>query len=170
MSAKIKEANNLIGREFIITREYAAPRELVWQACTESKHVAQWWGPRGFTAPVCEWEAKPGNKIYVVMRAPDGTRYPMGGEFLEVVPPERLVTVTGALDEAGNLMFEFHHVLSLVERNGKTKLTMHSRLTKLIAPEADKYVGGFEAGMTQSLERLTDVVAKMSLIAELKRF
>jgi uncharacterized protein YndB with AHSA1/START domain len=104
------------------------------------------------------------------MRAPDGTRYPMGGEFLEVVPPERLVTVTGALDEAGNLMFEFHHVLSLVERNGKTKLTMHSRLTKLIAPEADKYVGGFEAGMTQSLERLTDVVAKMSLIAELKRF
>ena len=166
MSAK---AETLIGKEFIITREYAAPRELVWQACTESKHLAQWWGPRGFTAPVCEWEAKPGNKIYVVMRAPDGTRYPMGGEFLEVVPPERLVTVTGALDKAGNLMFKFHHTLTLVERAGKTKLTMHSRLTKLIAPAADKYVGGFEAGMTQSLERLTDVLERILLAVELKQ-
>jgi uncharacterized protein YndB with AHSA1/START domain len=166
MPAKVE---SLIGKEFIITREYAAPQELVWRACTESQHLAQWWGPRGFTAPVCEWDAKPGNKIYVVMRAPDGTRYPMGGEFLEVVPPERLVTVTGALDEAGNLMFEFHHTLTLFERNGRTKLTMHSRLTKLIAPDADRYVGGFEAGMTQSLERLTEVVDKICLTADLKQ-
>ena len=158
MSIKNQAEANSIGREFLITREYDAPRELVWRTCTEAKHLAQWWGPHGFTAPVCEWDAVPGNKIYVVMRSPDGTRYPMGGEFLEVVPPEKLVTVTGALDDAGNLMFEFHHTLTLVERDGKTKLTMHSRLTKLIAPDANKYVGGFEAGMTQSLERLAELL------------
>ena len=169
MPAKIQKDKTPIGTEFIITREYDAPRELVWQACTEAKHLAHWWGPHGFTAPVCEWNAKPGNRIYVVMRAPDGTRYPMGGQFLEVVPPERLVTVTGALDETGGLMFEFHHTLTLIERGGKTKLTMHSKLTKLIAPDAGKYVGSFEAGMTQSLERLTDIVAKIRRDADLKQ-
>jgi uncharacterized protein YndB with AHSA1/START domain len=158
---------NLVGKEFVITREYAAPRELVWLACTDAKHLAQWWGPRGFSAPVCEWDAQPGKKIYVVMRAPDGTRYPMGGEFLEVVPPEKLVTLTGALDDKGDLMFEFRHTLTLVEHDGKTKLTMRSRLMKVIVPDAEKCIGGFEAGMAQSLERLTDVVKKIPFTAGL---
>ena len=145
---------HLVGKEFVITREYDAPRELVWLACTDAKHLAQWWGPRGFTAPVCEWAARPGSRIYVVMRAPNGTDYPMGGEFLEVVPPEKLVTLTGALDEKADLRFEFRHTLTLVELDGKTKLTMRSRLMRVIAPDAAQYIGGFEAGMTQSLERL----------------
>jgi uncharacterized protein YndB with AHSA1/START domain len=153
-------SENLLGKEFVITREYAAPRELVWQACTDAKHLAQWWGPRGYTAPVCEWDAQPGNKIYVVMRAPNGTDFPMGGKFLEVVAPEKLVTTTGALDENGNLIFEFHHTLTLAEQtDGKTKLTMRSRLINVFSPEAFKYVGGFEAGMTQSLERLGELVS-----------
>jgi uncharacterized protein YndB with AHSA1/START domain len=155
------ENQKLVGKEYVITREYAAPRELVWRACTEAKHVAQWWGPRGFTAPVCEWDAQPGNKIYVVMRAPNGTRYPMGGEFLEVVPPERLVTLAGALDEKGDLLFEFRHTLTLAEQDGITKLTMHSQVVRVIAPDAAKYISGFEAGMTQSLERLGEHLPKM---------
>ena len=167
MTAKTKAVEDYTGREFVITREYDAPRELVWLACTDAKHLAQWWGPRGFTAPVCEWNAQPGSKLYVVMRAPDGTRYPMGGEFLEVVPPEKLVTMTGALDDTGDLMFEFRHTLTLVEQDGKTKLTMRSRLMKMIAPDAAKYIGGFEAGMTQSLERLTNVVGKMMLTTKI---
>jgi uncharacterized protein YndB with AHSA1/START domain len=77
--ATLTEKKNLVGKEFVITREYEAPRERVWLACTEAKHLAQWRGPRGFSAPVCEWDAQPGSKIYVVMRAgrhalPDGRR------------------------------------------------------------------------------------------------
>jgi uncharacterized protein YndB with AHSA1/START domain len=155
------ETQTQIGQEFIITREFDAPRELVWKACTEAKQVAQWWGPHGFTAPICEWDARPGNKIYVLMRGPDGTDYPMGGKFHEVVPPERLVTTTGALDEEGKPIFEFRHMLTLEERNGKTKLTMHSRLISATA-EAEKYVGGFEVGMTQTLERLGELLAAKS--------
>jgi uncharacterized protein YndB with AHSA1/START domain len=153
-----KPAQDYVGQEFNITREFDAPRDLVWKACTQAEQLAQWWGPRGFSAPICEWDARPGNKIYVVMRAPDGTDYPMGGEFHEVVPPERLVTTTGALDDKGKLIFEFRHTLTLVERNGKTRLTMKSRLIKATA-EASKYIGGFEAGMTQSLERLGELLA-----------
>ena len=74
--------------------------------------------------------------------------------------------MTGALDDNGDLMFEFRHTLTLVEQDGKTKLTMRSRLMKMIAPDADRYVGGFEAGMTQSLERLTDVVQKIPFTIE----
>jgi len=150
-----------LNREFIITREYDAPRKLVWKVCTEAQHLARWWGPRGFSAPVCEWDARPGKKIYVVMRAPNGTDYPMGGRFVEVVAPERLVTVTGALDVDGRLLFEIKHVLTLVEQQGKTRLTMHSRVIKT-TPGAGKYIGGFEAGMTQSLMRLADVLKASS--------
>ena len=158
---KSEVAEDCVGREFVITREFAAPRELVWQACTEARMLAQWWGPRGFTAPVCEWEAQPGNKIYVVMCAPNGTRYPMGGEFREVVPPERLVTVTGALDEQGEFLFEILHTMTFAEHGGMTKLTMHSRVISA-TPGAGRYIGGFEAGMTQSLERLGELLSKSS--------
>lgn len=95
------------------------------------------------------------------MRGPDGTDYPMGGKFHEVLPPERLVTTTGALDEKGEPIFEFRHTLTLEERNGKTKLTMHSRLISATAG-AEKYVGGFEVGMTQTLERLGELLAAKS--------
>jgi len=49
--------------------------------------------------------------------------------------------------------------MTLVEQAGKTKLTMHSRVIKA-TPGADRYIGGFEAGMTQSLERLGELLSK----------
>lgn len=154
-----KNADDCVGREFTIIREFAAPRELVFKACTDPAHLAQWWGPKGFTAPVCEWDARPGGKIYVVMRGPDGTDYPMAGEVREVVPPARMVSTSGALDGRGNLLFEFLHTLTLEERGDKTKLTMHSQVIMATAG-AGRYIGGFETGMTLSLERLAGHLAQ----------
>jgi uncharacterized protein YndB with AHSA1/START domain len=161
MSKKNNEGADCLGREFVIIRELAAPRELVFKAWTEAKDLAQWWGPRGFTNPVCEWDARPGNALRVVMRAPNGADYPMAGEFREVVAPERLVFTSGALDEKGVLRFEFLHTVTFEERKGGTMLTIKSRVVKTSAG-AGKYVGGFEAGMTQSLERLAEQVEKES--------
>lgn len=155
MPNKIKITDDCVGLEFIITREYAAPRDLVWRACTEPQHLAQWWGPTGFSAPVCEWEARPGGKIFVLMRGPDGAEYPMGGEVRDVVAPEMMVSMSGALDAAGNYLFQFLHTLTLLERDGKTKLMMHSRVIHA-TPGAGRYIGGFETGMTLTLERLGD--------------
>jgi uncharacterized protein YndB with AHSA1/START domain len=155
------EGKNLVGKEFVITREFDAPRELVFKAWIDPKHLAQWWGPKGFTNPVCEWDARPGGKIYDVMRAPNGADYPMGGEFREIVTPERLVFSCGALNEKGKLLFEFLHTATFVERKGKTTLTLNSRVIMTTA-EANKYIGGFETGMTLSLERLADLLAKKS--------
>jgi uncharacterized protein YndB with AHSA1/START domain len=165
MTTKAKAVEDFTGREFIITREFAAPRELVFKAWTDAKHLAQWWGPRGFTNPVCEWDVRPGGKIYDVMRAPNGERYPMGGEFREMAAPERLVFTTGALDEKGEMMFEFLHTAIFIEQNGKTKLTLNSRVLKTTA-DANKYIGGFEAGMTQSLEKLDDLLQNQPFVIE----
>ncbi len=158
MKTQTKPAGDFLGQEFIITREFEARRELVWRAWTDPKHLAEWWGPRGFTNPVCDWDVQLGKAIHVVMRAPDGARYPMGGEFREVHPPERLLFTTGALNEEGNLIFEFLHELIFTERKNRTLLTLKSRVSKT-TPEAGKYIGGFEAGMSQSLEKLAEQLA-----------
>jgi uncharacterized protein YndB with AHSA1/START domain len=145
------------GHEFLITREFAAPRELVFKAWTDPKHLAEWWGPKGFTNPVCEWDVRVGGKIYDVMRAPNGDEYPMGGEFREIKPPEKLALMCGALDKQGKMIFEFLHEVTFTEEKGKTKMVLRSRVLKT-TPDANRYIGGFEMGMSLSLERLAELV------------
>ena len=158
MATKTKDYT---GQEFVITREFNAPRELVFKAWTDAKHLAQWWGPRGFTNPVCEWDVRPGGKIYDVMRAPNGTDYPMGGEFREIVPPEKVAFTCGPLDDKGNMIFELLHTATFTEEKGKTKLVLHSKVLRA-TPEANQYISGFEPGMGSSLERLAELVEKAS--------
>ncbi len=159
--------NTTSRQEIIITRVFDAPRALVFQAWTDPRHLAQWWGPRGFTNPRCEIDVRPGGIIRIDMRAPNGAIYPMAGVYLEVIQPERLTYTSGALDENGKQLFEFLHVVTFAERNGKTTLTIKSEVVKTTA-QGRKYIGGFEAGMTQSLERLASLVAGMpgSLVFE----
>jgi DNA-binding transcriptional ArsR family regulator len=88
--------------EIAITRVFDAPRELVWEAWTNPKQVAQWWGPNGFTTPVCELDLRPGGAIRIDMRGHDGTVYPMTGIYRENVEPERLVLTSEALDKDGH--------------------------------------------------------------------
>jgi uncharacterized protein YndB with AHSA1/START domain len=83
-----------VGQEFTITRVYDAPRELVWRAWTDPDHVASWFGPRGITTPrsTITMDVRPGGTFELTMVSDnDGTEYPSGGTFLEVVEPERLV-------------------------------------------------------------------------------
>lgn len=75
----------------IITRDFDAPRELVWQAMTDPKQVAVWYGGHGFTNPVCEMDLRPGGIWHHVMQAPNGTRYTIDSVFEEIIEPERLV-------------------------------------------------------------------------------
>ncbi len=78
-------------RDFVITRVFDAPPELVFKAWTDPKHMARWWGPRIMTTPVCEMDVRPGGAYRIVMHAPDGSDYPITGVYREVTPPRRLV-------------------------------------------------------------------------------
>lgn len=145
--------------ELNFTREFDAPRELVWNAWTDAKHVAQWFGPHGYTNPVCEWDPRPGGSYRITMRAPDGEEYPIKGEFREVVRPERLVFTEWVMDDAGEFLFEVDNVIIFAERAGRTILTAHAKVTQA-SPRGVPYVSGMELGWSQMLERLAAYVAK----------
>jgi uncharacterized protein YndB with AHSA1/START domain len=74
-----------------ITRDFDAPRELVWQAITDPKQVAMWYGGPGFTNSVCKMDLRPGGTCHHVMQAPNGARFTINSVFEEIVEPERLV-------------------------------------------------------------------------------
>ena len=148
-------------QELVLTRVFDAPRELVFKVWTDPKHVAQWWGPKGFTNPFCELDLRPGGAILIHMRGPDGTVYPMTGIYQEVVRPERLVFTSGALDADGNPLFEVLTTVTFTEESGKTKQILKARVIKRTA-QAAPYLAGMEAGWTQSLERLAAYVATES--------
>ena len=93
---------------------------------TDEKQLAQWWGPRAGSLTRCANGTRAlGKKIHVVMRAPNGTDYPMGGEFCEIAAPVWLVFTSGAMDDKGAMLFEFLHTATRTEKDGKTLLTLH---------------------------------------------
>jgi uncharacterized protein YndB with AHSA1/START domain len=158
MTAKA-DATQLRERELTLTRIFRAPRALVFQAWTDPKQVAQWWGPKGFTNPVCEVDARVGGSLRIVMRAPDGTEYPMIGVFREVVAPERLVFTNMPVDAQGKPLMDGLTTVTFAEHDGGTKLTVHTRASGL-APHAARMLEGMEAGWTQMIERLEAYVAR----------
>jgi len=68
--------------------------------------MAQWWGPKNFTNPVCELDVRPGGAWRIVMRAPDGMEYISAGVYSEVAKPERLVFTNNAYDHEGKSLLE----------------------------------------------------------------
>ena len=78
--------------EIVITRTFHAPRKLVWDAWTDPRHIAAWWGPEGFQTRVEGVDLRPGGRWSYVMIGPDGAEYPVCGVFREIVPLERIVT------------------------------------------------------------------------------
>ncbi|HTB63246.1 MAG TPA: SRPBCC domain-containing protein [Opitutales bacterium] len=145
--------------EVSFTRIFDAPRELVWKAWTDPKQMAKWWGPKMFTNPICKMDVRPGGKLRIVMRAPNGFEHPMTGVFREVTPPSRLVLTTLAVDENEKPLLEGLADATFIAQGKKTKLILKSHATG-IAPIAAQMLGGMKAGWSQSLVRLRSLLAK----------
>ena len=147
-------------KEVTITRLFDAPRALVFKAWTDPKQLAQWWGPHGFTTPVCEVDVRPGGALLIHMRGPDGVVYPNKGVFHEIVEPERIVVTTSAFEDAeGHPQLEVLNTVTFAELSGKTKLTLHVVVVKS-TPVVDTALAGMEEGWNQSLDRLAEDLAK----------
>ena len=157
--AAATQTKPLAERELTITRVFDAPRALVFKAWTDPKHVAEWWGPKGFTNPVCEFDARVGGKLRIHMRAPDGTIYPMKGEIRELVVPERLVFTSIAVDAAGRHLLEGLTTVTFADEGGKTKMTLHTKAVAVVE-EAAAYLQGMDAGWTQSIDKLQAFLAR----------
>jgi uncharacterized protein YndB with AHSA1/START domain len=145
-------------REIVLTRIFNAPREMVFKAWTDPKQLARWWGPKGFTNPVCEADARVGGAWHIVMRSPAGDEHPCGGVYQEVVEPERLVFTNVATDKDGNPIIDGLTTVLFTDEGGKTKVTLRTRGLAVV-DYAVPYLAGMEMGWTQSLERLAEQLA-----------
>jgi uncharacterized protein YndB with AHSA1/START domain len=147
-------------REIVFTRVLDAPRDLVFKAWTESMHVAQWWGPHGYTTTIHEMDVRPGGVWRFIMHGPDGRDYHNHIVYKEVVRPERL-----AYSQTGEGVDFEATVTFAVEGGTKTKLTL--RLIFPTATERDRVEKEFGAveGGKQTLERLSRYVAAMPGLA-----
>lgn len=83
--------SNTADRELRLTRTLDAPVELVWEVWTQPEHIAEWWGPNGFTNTISKMEIEPGGEWDLVMHGPDGTDYKNQSVFKEVVPLKKIV-------------------------------------------------------------------------------
>ncbi len=151
---------NQANKELTITRTFNAPRELVWKTWTDEKHIEQWWGPKGFTNPVCNWNAKSGGGILIHMKAPDGVIYPMDGVFQEVVNLEKIVFTSAALDKNGKRLFEILNTITFIEEGNKTKLVLYFVVSNVTA-EGAPYLAGMEMGWNMSLDKLVDYLVNL---------
>jgi uncharacterized protein YndB with AHSA1/START domain len=145
-------------RELVFTRVFDAPRELVFEMWTDPRHVAQWWGPRGFTTTIHEMDVRPGGVWRLVMHGPDGTDYKNRIVFLQVVKPERLVYEHAP--EKDSETVNIHVTVTFAEHDGKTALTM--RMLFPSATHRDYVVRKYRAdeGAHQTLDRLAEHLAK----------
>jgi uncharacterized protein YndB with AHSA1/START domain len=144
-----------VDREITATRIFDAPRELVFEAWTDPKHIAQWWGPNGFTNTIHSMDVRPGGEWNFIMHGPDGVDYVNKIVYREVVKPERLVYdhVSGPL---------FHATVTFEEQGGKTKLTVQMLFESAgLRNRVAEQFGAVE-GLNQTLGRLVTHLPKMS--------
>lgn len=147
--------DSMIGKEVVVSRLIAAPRERVFDAWINPKKLAQWWGPNGFTNPRCEIDPRPGGKIYIEMiRTSDGKMFPLDGEVEEVNEPERIVLRARGYNAANDMTtIEDRVTATFEERDGKTLVTVHLYVLD-VAPAFMESAKQMDVGWSQSLERL----------------
>lgn len=144
--------------ELHITRIYEASVKMVWDAWTDPKQVAQWWGPRGFTLTTHSKDLRSGGSWAYTMHGPDGTDYPNKTQYLEVEPYKRLVYDHGGNDDRPPM---FRVTVLFTETKGKTKMEMTMALpTPEAAEEARKFIK--KAGGDSTWDRLAEYLGKES--------
>ena len=150
-----------VNREIVITRVIDAPRELVFEAFTEVRHLSQWWGPEGFTTTTRAFEFRVGGEWEFVMHGPDGTDYQEWISWTEITPPERIEMLHGEWRDDPNA---FESVLTFTaDRDGAaTRIEMRTVFpTKARRDEAVEKYHAVEGGQ-QTLSHLAAYVGAAS--------
>lgn len=159
-------------RDFVISRVFDAPRELVWKAFTDPEHMKHWWGPKGFTVRAAKMDFRPGGSYLYCLRSPDG--HDIWGKFVyrEIAAPERIVLVNSFSDENGGLTrhpmsptwpLEMLSTFTFSEDEGKTTFTI--RWSPLNASETERKTfedgrKGMQQGWGGTLDQMEAYLAK----------
>ncbi|MGQ0484766.1 MAG: SRPBCC family protein [Hyphomicrobiales bacterium] len=158
--------------DFVISRDFDAPRELVFKCWTDPGHMARWWGPEHFTNPVCEMDVRPGGTFRIVMRGPDGKDYPMKGVFREIVPPALIVKSDDLSENSdewfdlvlpdrpkgqGKPKIDLLTTVTFEDLGGKTRVAIRTRFEQAAIRDAFLKVGMRE-GWSGSLDKLANLL------------
>ena len=144
-------------REIVISRVIDAPRELVFEAFTDVRHLSRWGGPAGFTTTTRSFEFRVGGVWDFVMHGPDGTDYPEWITWTELVPPELIVLLHGESRDDPNA---FESVLTFAPDEAATRIVMRTVFpTKQLRDEAVEKYHAIEGGR-QTLSNLAAYVAE----------
>lgn len=151
----------LEARSIVTTRMIDAPRDVVFAAWTDPKHLANWWGPNGFTTTTSAFDMRPGGVWRFVMHGPDGRDYQNLITYEEIRPPELISYRHGGGDDLEPVLFAT--TVTFDDVGGKTLLTMRAVFP---TAEARDYVTrehhAVEGGQ-QTIARLADYVAKTAV-------
>lgn len=144
-------------REIVMTRDFDAPRELVFKAYTDPKSIPQWWGPRGYTTTVDKMDVRPGGVWRFVQRNQDGNEFAFNGVYREIVPPERLVYTFEFEGMRGHVMLE---TVTFEEHDGKTKLT-DKALFDNVEDRDGMLKSGMEQGAAETMDRFAELLKEL---------
>jgi uncharacterized protein YndB with AHSA1/START domain len=139
-------------REIVMTREFDAPRDLVFEAHTSCEHMSRWWGPRKYEVVDCNIDFRQGGKWRIVHRGPDGEEYAFHGEYREIVRPERIVWTFEFEGFPGSVSVE---TLTLEEHDGKTTFTGTS-VYDTVEQRDGMLESGMADGAAETMERLDE--------------
>lgn len=142
-------------REIVLSREFDAPRALVFKALTTPELLKRWLGPRDWTLETCEIDLRVGGAWRQVHRGPDGSIMGMRGVYREVSPPDRLVTTEAFDDWAEG---EATVTTTLTEHAGRTTMT-----TSVLYPSREVRDGmlstDMERGIGEGYDRLAELLS-----------
>jgi uncharacterized protein YndB with AHSA1/START domain len=159
--------------DFVISRVFDAPRDLVWKVFTDPAHMKGWWGPKGFTVFSSKMDFRVGGFYHYGMTAPDGSS--MWGKltYREIAPKDRMVLVSSFSDEAGGVSRHPLHMswpLQLLttftfeeQPGGKTRFTVRWQALNATAEEQKTFDGNHDSmrmGWTGTLEQLAAYLAR----------
>ncbi len=147
-------------QEIVITREFDAPRELVFKAMTDPKLVVQWWGPRNLTTRVDKMDPRSGGSWRFVHRDAEGNEYAFHGVYHEILEPSRTIGTFEfeGLPQTGHVILETMKLDALP--GNRTKLTTQS-VFQSIADRDGMLQSGMEGGMSETYDRFDELLEKM---------
>lgn len=171
-AATTSYAGNPAAKEFVISRAFDAPRDLVWSAWTQGERLAQWWGPKGCKVRVLKLEMRPGGMFHYSFEYQLGK--PMWGRFIyrEIAAPERIVFVNSFTDVHGEIIrapikenwpLEVLNTVTFTEKSGRTTLTLRVKPINPTEIEYQTFLEMFDSlaqGYGGTMDQLGDHLAK----------
>ena len=146
-------------KDLKLARTIKAPRELVFEAFTQARHLVHWWAPKPFTVPSCKVDLRVGGSWRYVFRSPEGLEHKCEAVYREVAPPGKLVMEQAVPGEDGQPLFRIRQTVNLVQKGEITELDMAVKVL-FVKAGSEPFLGGMEQGTNMTLDNLVSYLAK----------